>query len=50
MRESGACDEHMKVFSRLAWQIMHEHFRDRLEHENNFLVLCDFLRDKIGSQ
>ncbi len=48
MRDVDAGDEHMKVFSRLARQIMHESFRDRLEQEKNPEALCAFLKEKLG--
>jgi multiphosphoryl transfer protein len=48
MREVDAGDEHLKVFSRLARQIMHESFRDHLEQEKNPEALCAFFREKLG--
>lgn len=48
MREADASGEHMKIFSRLARQIMHETFRARLEQENNPEALCNFLKEELG--
>jgi len=48
MCEADAGGEHMKIFSKLARQIMHEKFRAHLEQEQNPGVLCDFLKEKLG--
>ena len=47
IRESDSSNEHMKVLSRLARQLMHEEFRDRLEQETDPASLCAFLQESI---
>lgn len=48
LRETNSATEHMKVFAKLARQVMSGSFRARLEAENNTPALCTFLKEKLG--
>jgi mannitol/fructose-specific phosphotransferase system IIA component (Ntr-type) len=48
VRETNSATEHMKVFAKLARQVMSGSFRARLEAENNTAALCTFLKEKLG--
>jgi mannitol/fructose-specific phosphotransferase system IIA component (Ntr-type) len=48
VRETNSATEHMKVFAKLARQVMSGSFRARLEAENNTATLCTFLKEKLG--
>lgn len=48
IRDSDGASEHMKIISALARQVMHEEFRNSIEHEQNPKSLCTFLKSKIG--
>lgn len=48
VRETNSATGHMKVFSKLARQVMDEHFRARLENENDASALCDVLGEKLA--
>lgn len=48
IRENNGAAEHMKIFSRLARQIMHEEFRNRLETETSADALCSFLQESLN--
>jgi fructose-specific PTS system IIA-like component len=43
IRECDSSTEHMKVFSRLARQVVHEEFRARLQQETDAAAICAFL-------
>ncbi len=45
IREGGSMNEHMKMISQLARQLMHEPFRDSLEREQNPEALCRLLME-----
>ena len=47
MRETNSTTEHMKVFAKLARQVMNEEFRARLQSESDPKKLCAFLREKL---
>jgi phosphoenolpyruvate-protein phosphotransferase len=47
MRETDCTNEHMKVFAKLARQVMHEEFRASLEQGPDGATLCAFLKEKI---
>jgi multiphosphoryl transfer protein len=47
MRESDAATGHLKVFARLARQVMHEDFRGRIEQAEEPAALCAFLRESL---
>jgi multiphosphoryl transfer protein len=49
IRESDQATEHMRIFSRLARQVMNEEFRERLASEGDPAALCAFLAGKIGA-
>jgi len=48
VRASDAATEHMRVFSKLARQLMHNDFRTRLEQETNEAELCTFLQQRLA--
>jgi len=48
IRDSDKASEHMKIISALARQVMHEDFRDSIEHEQDPAGLCGLLQNKIG--
>jgi len=48
IRDSDAASEHMKIISALARQVMHEDFRNSIEHEQDPAGLCGLLQNKIG--
>jgi fructose-specific PTS system IIA-like component len=48
VRETNSATEHMKVFAKLARQVMSGSFRARLEAENNPIALCTFLKEQLG--
>lgn len=50
IRDTDGADAHMKVFARLARQVMHEDFRATLEREKDSAALCAFLHEKLGIQ
>ena len=43
----GDQNGHMKVFAKLARQVMHEEFRAELENGKDSAALCAFLKEKI---
>jgi fructose-specific phosphotransferase system IIA component len=47
VRETNSATEHMKVFAKLARQVMNSSFRARLEVENNTTSLCTFLNETL---
>jgi fructose-specific PTS system IIA-like component len=47
VRETNSATEHMKVFAKLARQVMNENFRARLENESDAGALCAVLREKL---
>jgi PTS system fructose-specific IIA component len=47
MRETNSSTEHLKVFAKLARQVMNEEFRARLQSESDPKKLCAFLREKL---
>jgi phosphoenolpyruvate-protein phosphotransferase len=50
IREKNGAMEHLKVLSRLARQIMHEEFRQRIENETSADALCALLRDTLQTE
>jgi len=49
VNESDEAGKHMKVFSRLAREVMHAEFRDKLVHEQDPAALCAFLKKTLSS-
>jgi fructose-specific PTS system IIA-like component len=47
VRETDSANGHMKVFAKLARQVMNENFRVRLEQETDAGALCEFLHETI---
>lgn len=48
IREDNGAAEHMKTFSALARQLMHESFRAAIEAESDPIALCGLLKNAIG--
>jgi len=48
IRDADGADAHMKVFAKLARQVMHEEVRETIAKEKDSAALCAFLHHKLG--
>ena len=48
IRQSGEAAAHLKILAKLARQVMHEDFRERLEQEQDPERLCGYVLETVG--